>query len=122
MLQTTTSLLVVSDPFGHSYSHAGALRDHSATSMLIKLALNQSLASCIAIKNLDFQSAEIRSMRTSRHFRDLGVASELLTKLVIQHTQFVISAIHCALALIGMAYVLLRRYKCLPLEPNWAGF
>ncbi|MFC3094241.1 GNAT family N-acetyltransferase [Alteromonas sediminis] len=39
---------------------------------------NGSLAGCIAIKNLDSHSAEIKSMRTSHQFRGQGVASELL--------------------------------------------
>jgi putative acetyltransferase len=40
---------------------------------------NGSIAGCIAIKNLDSQNAEIKSMRTSHNFRGQGVASELLT-------------------------------------------
>ncbi|MFC4699888.1 GNAT family N-acetyltransferase [Glaciecola siphonariae] len=44
--------------------------------------INGTIAGCVAIKNLDSQNAEIKSMRTSHHFRGQGVASELLIFLL----------------------------------------
>ncbi|MGB3725678.1 MAG: GNAT family N-acetyltransferase [Glaciecola sp.] len=40
--------------------------------------VNCSLAGCVAIKTLNAESAELKSMRTVRHFRSSGVASKLL--------------------------------------------
>jgi len=42
----------------------------------------QQLAGCGALKQLDSQSAEIKSMRTADHFRRQGIAAAMLTHLI----------------------------------------
>jgi putative acetyltransferase len=48
--------------------------------------INESLAGCVAIKQLTNSEAEIKSMRTSQSFRNNGVASKLL-EFVINSAQ-----------------------------------
>ena len=45
-----------------------------------------SLAGCGAFKKLDAQHAEIKSMKTSTHYKNQGVASKLLIHIVEQAT------------------------------------
>ena len=44
----------------------------------------ESLAGCGALKRLDANQAEIKSMRTAKHYKNKGVASTLLTHLINQ--------------------------------------
>lgn len=44
----------------------------------------QELAGCAAIKKLDDQQAEIKSMRTAKKFKHQGVASQLLQHIIVQ--------------------------------------
>lgn len=46
-----------------------------------------NLAGCSALKTLDFEHAEIKSMRTSSHFKNKGVASKLLVHMLLQAKQ-----------------------------------
>lgn len=43
---------------------------------------NQALMGCVAIKVLDANHVELKSMRTSSHVRHVGVASKLLTHVL----------------------------------------
>ncbi|CAM3897351.1 putative N-acetyltransferase YsnE [Vibrio aerogenes CECT 7868] len=43
---------------------------------------DQTLLGCVAIKELDAKHAELKSMRTSGHARQSGVASKLLTHVL----------------------------------------
>ncbi|RVU42050.1 GNAT family N-acetyltransferase [Rheinheimera riviphila] len=45
------------------------------------------LAGCGALKQLDAQSAEIKSMRTADHFRRQGIAAAMLTHLIAVATE-----------------------------------
>jgi len=44
----------------------------------------KELAGCAAIKKLDDQYAEIKSMRTAKKFKHQGVASQLLQHIIVQ--------------------------------------
>jgi len=48
------------------------------------LKYNNQLAACAALKQLDSQHGEIKSMRTSVAFRGQGIASKLLVHLVAE--------------------------------------
>ena len=48
------------------------------------LKSNNQLAGCAALKQLDSQHGEIKSMRTSAAFRGQGIASKLLVHLVAE--------------------------------------
>lgn len=49
--------------------------------------LNGQVAGCVAIKKLDAEHAEIKSMRTNQNARRRGVARQLLEHLILQAKQ-----------------------------------